>query len=113
MSDDEVKDILDNSKVENPRFEAAQFEKYYGQSGNNWCILQGGNGECLAMAVLEMDNPEKGYVFVSEIQNLKKGYGKPLFQNIFKKYGKVWFMANPDAGDSLVQYYVGLGLEHF
>ena len=111
LSEDEVKDMLDNSPIQNVRFSKGQFTKYFG-SDVVWCALNDtSTGNALALACLTMDIPKPGYCFISEIQNLQKGYGKPLFLDIFDKYGKVWFMSNPDAGQDLQDYYDKMYLE--
>lgn len=111
LSEEEVGDMLDTSPNENTRFEADQFRKYFG-SEVEWCALvEQGTGNALAISCFEMDNPFPGYCFISEVQNLKKGYGKPLMLELFKKHGTVWLMSNPDAGESLSGYYRKLNLE--
>ena len=111
LSEVEVEDMLDSSPNENPRFEVDQFRKYFG-SDVEWCALvEPGTGNALAISCMESNNPFPGYCFISEVQNLKKGYGKPLLLELFRKYGTVWLMSNPDAGESLSSYYRKLNLE--
>ena len=103
--------MIDTSPIENTRYEADQFRKYFGQDVE-WCaLIEQGTGNALAILCFEKDTPFPGYCFISEVQNLKKGYGKPLLLEMFKKHGKVWLMSNPDAGESLSGYYSKLNLE--
>lgn len=108
----EIKNILDNSKIENKRFERFQFSKYFEFNDNNynWCILKE-NDEILAIALINDNIPYKDYYYITEIQSLKKGYGKKLLEELFKKYKKVWLMSNTVAGDSLMNFYRSLNLK--
>lgn len=76
----------------------------------NWSVLFN-DGEPVSIAALKENEPFKGYVYINEIQSLKKGFGKKHLEMIFSKYGAVWLMANTAAGDSLIEYYVKLGLQ--
>lgn len=101
--------IKDNPIVNNPRLEIDQFTKYFGQDDIVWCGLVS-KGACLALAAVQENNPFSGYLYIDEIQTLKKGYGLPLLKRIIERYGKVWLMANTAAGDSLIDYYRDTGL---
>lgn len=101
--------IKDNPIVDNPRLETDQFTKYFGQDDIVWCGLVS-KGACLALAAVQENHPFSGYLYISEIQTLKKGYGLPLLKKIIEQYGKVWLMANTCSGDSLIDYYRDTGL---
>ena len=100
-----IQDLLNNTDIENSRFDVGQFKKYYGQDNISWCALFSENEECLSISAIQMNHPFKGYVYIDEIQTLKKGYGLPLLKRIVDEFGKVWLMANTAAGDALIDYY--------
>jgi len=110
VPEDTIKNILDTQKIENPRFEKIQFEKYLGIPETTWTTLMDKEG-CLAIAAVKEDQPFNGYCYIEEIQSLKKGYGQHLLKELFKKYRKVWLMSNTAAGETLTDYYRKLGLE--
>jgi hypothetical protein len=112
LSDDTIKNILDTEKIENKRFERVQFSKYleFGGDNYNWCALTS-NNEKLAIALINDNTPYDEYYYISEIQSLKKGYGKKLLEELFNKYKKVWLMSNTTAGDSLLNFYRSLNLK--
>ena len=107
---DTIKDLLNATDIENSRFDIGQFEKYYGQDNISWCALFSEDGGCLSIAAIQMNHPFKGYVYIAEIQTLKKGYGLPLLKHIVDEFGKVWLMANTATEDTLVDYYRDTGL---
>ena len=110
LTEDEVKDMMENSPIENARFEKGQFEKYFGQEVS-WCALNDpSNGDALAIACMNLNHPFKGYCYLAEIQGMKKGYGKSILVKLIETYKKVWLMANTAAGDTLIDYYRKLGM---
>ena len=112
LSNDLIKNIIDNEKIENKRFERVQFSKYFefDSDNYNWCVLSS-KDENLAIALINDNTPYDDYYYISEIQSLKKGYGKKLLEELFKKYKKVWLMSNTTAGDSLLNFYRSLNLK--
>ena len=110
ITKEEVTDILENSPIDNPRFEKDQFTQYFGQDEISWCGLFSNDGNCLSLAAIQHNHPFSGYLYISEIQTLKKGFGLPLLKEIVDRYKKVWLMANTSAGDTLIDYYRDTGL---
>ena len=110
ITKEEVTDILENSPIDNPRFEKDQFTQYFGQDEISWCGLFSNDGNCLSLAAIQHNHPFSGYLYISEIQTLKKGFGLPLLKEIVERYKKVWLMANTSSGDSLIDYYRNTGL---
>ena len=110
ITQEEVTDILENSPIDNPRFEKDQFTQYFGQDEISWCGLFSNDGNCLSLAAIQHNHPFSGYLYISEIQTLKKGFGLPLLKEIDERYKKVWLMANTSSGDSLIDYYRNTGL---
>ena len=110
ITQEEVTDILENSPIDNPRFEKDQFTQYFGQDEISWCGLFSNDGNCLSLAAIQHNHPFSGYLYISEIQTLKKGFGLPLLKEIVERYKKVWLMANTSSGDSLIDYYRNTGL---
>ena len=110
ITQEEVTDILENSPIDNQRFEKDQFTKYFGQDKISWCGLFSQDGNCVSLAAIQHHHPFSGYLYISEIQTLKKGYGLQLLKKIVEQFRKVWLMANTSAGDSLIDYYRDTGL---
>lgn len=52
ITEEEVTDILENSSIDNPRFEKGQFTKYFGQDDIGWCGLFSDDGNCLSLAAI-------------------------------------------------------------
>lgn len=63
VPEDNIKNILDNQKIENKRYERAQFTKYFGINETNWVTLNN-KDECLAIAAIADNSPFKGYTFI-------------------------------------------------
>lgn len=64
ISDEEVKKILDNTdSSENQRYNKSQFEKYLSEKSVDFVGLFSGD-ECLALAALQHDYPERDYHFI-------------------------------------------------
>lgn len=104
--------------VENERFCRANFEKYLisGKSVDSelssmYYGLFDHDGKCLALSYL--NKVPAGCVLVAEIQCMFHGYGKKLLEDIFGRSEAVWLAANPEGGQSLLEYYRSLGLEEF
>ena len=106
----EIDYLLQTSNIENSRFDIGQFTKYYDQDNIEWCALFSESHECLSIAAIQSNHPYNGYIYIDEIQTLKKGFGLPLLKEIVERYKKVWLMANTSSGDSLIDYYRNTGL---
>ena len=52
ITKEEVTDILENSPIDNPRFEKDQFTQYFGQDEISWCGLFSNDGNCLSLAAI-------------------------------------------------------------
>jgi hypothetical protein len=60
--------ILDDAKIENSRFEMAQFSKYlqFDDEEQNWCMITDGEIP-LAIALIKNNHPYDEYYYISEI----------------------------------------------
>ena len=52
ITKEEVTDILENSPIDNPRFEKDQFTQYFGQDEISWCGLFSQDGNCVSLAAI-------------------------------------------------------------
>lgn len=106
---DRVPEILDNTIIENPRFDRTQFTKYLTGSDARDLEVVGlfdkFPTECLAMAVLAFDFAKADDCYICEIQSFKKGYGKALIQKLMKYQKKLWLHADITASESLLDFY--------
>ena len=104
-----VPEILDNTTIENQRFDRSQFIKYLDGSDQRDLEIVGLFAEfpkeCLAMAVLAFDFAKADDCYICEIQSFKKGYGKELILKLMKYQKKLWLMANTLAGEKLLDFY--------
>lgn len=106
---DRVPEILDNTAIENPRFDRVQITKYLNGSDNRDLEVVGlfdkFPKECLAIAVLAFDSANADDCYICEIQSFKKGYGKELILKLMKYQKKLWLMANVTAVEKLLDFY--------
>lgn len=109
LSDSAVYRLLDNADIDNPRYDKANFTKLLGQNGYYWCALVQ-DGKALAICAILPHNPYYGCYFLNEIQSLRKGYGKTLFENVIQQFKAVWLTSDYTASDSLNDYYRHSGM---
>lgn len=109
LSDSAVYRLLDNAEIDNPRYNKANFTKLLGQNGYYWCALVQ-DGKALAICAIQPHSPYYGCYFLNEIQSLRKGYGKTLFEKVIQQFKAVWFTSDYTASDSLNDYYRHSGL---
>lgn len=109
LSDSAVYRLLDNAEIDNPRYDKANFTKLLGQNGYYWCALVQ-DGKALAICAILPHNPYYGCYFLNEIQSLRKGYGKILFEKVIQQFKAVWLTSDYTANDSLNDYYRHSGL---
>lgn len=109
LSDSAVYRLLDNADIDNPRYDKANFTKLLGQNGYYWCALVQ-DGKALAICAILPHNPYYGCYFLNEIQSLRKGYGKTLFENVIQQFKAVWLTSDYTANDSLNDYYRHSGM---
>lgn len=109
LSDSAVYRLLDNADIDNPRYNKANFTKLLGQNGYYWCALVQ-DGKALAICAILPHNPYYGCYFLNEIQSLRKGYGKTLFEKVIQQFKAVWFTSDYTASDSLNDYYRHSGM---
>lgn len=102
--------------VENERFCRDNFEKYLtsdkyidGELSSMYYGLFDHSGKCLALSYL--NKVPAGCVLVAEIQCIFHGYGRKLLEDIFGRSEAIWLAANPDGGESLLEYYRSFELE--
>lgn len=112
----ELKSILRKMPLytDNPRLKTAQFEKYLAADGAFATLWYGcfGNGKCMALAVLKKYRDD-GVILLAEVQSIVKGYGRPLIENILARSRNIWWCADPDGGESLVEYYRQFGVNEY
>lgn len=109
LSDSAVYRLLDNADIDNPRYDKANFTKLLGQNGYYWCALVQ-DGKALAICAILPHNPYYGCYFLNEIQSLRKGYGRTLFENVIQQFKAVWLTSDYTANDSLNDYYRHSGM---
>lgn len=101
---------------ENERFKREQFEKYLrstkaidAEEKSMYYGLFNIDGHCLALSYL--NKTPDGCVLVAEIACVVHGYGRDLLNNIIRKSIAMWLAADPNAEDSLLDYYRTFALE--
>lgn len=105
LSQEEVKDILASvDKSKNARYNELNFTKYLDSNYGEFVGLFD-NGKCLALGVVERDNPFPGYCFLLEVQSFEKGCGKQLILDVISENPRTWLLADPSAEESLVSFY--------
>lgn len=100
-----VQQIVDNSDVQNKRFNINQFLKYDGQDVECVGAFRDFPNDCLALAVLQYVVTSQDDCYICEIQSFQKGYGEKLLQKILKQQQNVWLMANATAESTLLDFY--------
>lgn len=98
---------------ENLRYDKSQFEKYLGSTKG---IDQGAiyyglfrNEKCEALSYLNKTPGD--FILLAQIASFVKGSGKLLIENILNRSRNIWWVADPEGGESLVNYYRQFGLE--
>lgn len=100
---------------ENERFDRSKFSRYIGSEkliddDEHSCFLGMFDGDkCLSMAYLNKV-PEK-FILIAQIQCVIHGFGKPLIEKIISLSRNLWLVADPDGGESLLDYYRQFGLK--
>ena len=74
--------LLNNSKIDNDRFNIEQFKKYSNDKGDFICWLE--NDDLMAAAFIRKNVLDINDTYINEVQTLKKGYGKKLISDIIK-----------------------------
>lgn len=100
-----VQQIVDNSDVQNTRFNINQFLKYDGQDVECVGAFKDFPNDCLALAVLQYGVTSQDDCYICEIQSFQKGYGEKLLQKILKQQQNVWLMADIKAESTLLDFY--------
>lgn len=112
----ELLDVLGGIReyTDNPRLDIAQFEKYLVDDGALATMWYGcfEGGKCMALAVLKKYRDD-GLALLAEVQSIIKGYGRPLIYDILSRSRNIWWCADPDGGEGLVEYYRQFGLEEY
>lgn len=100
---------------ENERFERGQFEKYLfseksidAEDKSMFYVLFEGK-KCLALAYL--NKVPEDFILIAQVSSVVRGYGKPLIENIIEMSKNLWWAANPNGGEKLVDYYRQFGLK--
>ena len=66
----------------------------------------------MALSVLKRYHDD-GIILLADIQAAVKGYGKSLIENILSKSENIWWCADPDGGESLIEYYRQFGIKEY
>lgn len=110
ISEQAVKDTLARMLLttNNPRFVATEFSQYFDEQTEGQIKLWYGvfvDNECKALAVLKKFSYMPDVILLAEIQSIEKGYGKPLIENILLRSLNIWWCAEPEGGEDLLNYY--------
>jgi hypothetical protein len=112
----ELKSILRGmpSYADNPRLNMFQFEKYLTDDSAFATLWYGcfDGSRCMSLAVLKRYHDD-GVILLAEVQSAVKGYGQPLIENILSRSRNIWWCADPDGGESLVEYYRQFGVNEY
>ena len=112
----ELKSILRGmpSYADNPRLNMFQFEKYLTDDSAFATLWYGcfDGSRCMSLAVLKRYHDD-GVILLAEVQSAVKGYGQPLIENILSRSRNIWWCADPDGGESLVEYYRRFGVNEY
>lgn len=104
----------------NPRFNSSQlykfvsgsedaFEKFCKDKAIDFFCLED-DGKCLAVCILKK-YPNEEIIYVNELMAIEKGKGKDLIQMLLDKYPNIWWTADYNGGESLLDYYRKFGLK--
>ena len=102
-------DLLINTKINNARFDKAQFEKHYDNNHKFYCLIE--NNILLAAASIQQNKLGLNDLYINEIQSFQKGYGQKLIQELLN-YNNIWLMAEP-GNKKLITYYRQFNLNEF
>lgn len=114
----ELVSLLDEIEtyIESKRFKRERFEKYLRsdkmidrEDKSMYYGLFSLDGHCLALSYLNKTPDE--CILVAEIYCVVPGYGKMLLQDIISRSNAMWLAADPEAEDTLLDYYREFGLE--
>ena len=114
----ELVQLLDEIETynESKRFRREKFEQYLGsrksidsEDRSMYYGLFSLDSRCLALSYLNKTPAD--CVLVAEIQCIVLGYGRLLLQDIISRSGAMWLAADPNAENTLLDYYRKFGLE--
>ena len=106
---DKFDKLLTNTKIDNPRFNKAQFEKHYDNKHKFYCLVE--DNTLLAAASIWVNKLNLNDLYINEIQTCQKGYGKKLINELLNNKN-IWLMAEP-GNEKLIEYYKQFNLNEF
>lgn len=107
---DEIEGYCDNERFSREQFEKYLFsEKGIDSTDNSMFYGLFDNGKCLALAYL--NKVPEDFILMAQVSSVVRGYGKPLIENIIEMSRNLWWAADPDGGEKLVDYYRQFGMK--